>query len=427
MSDRITIAVVGLGYVGIPVAVAFDAAGHRVIGYDVSPDRVRTLRQGLDPTDGTNEGSLISSSIRFTADPGTLEEAEYILITVPTPMGDRGQPDLDYVAEAGRTIGKHMSPRSTVVLESTVYPGVTRHTLIPSIESVSGLRAGEDFCVGYSPERIDPGEDGWDLDEVVKIVSALDESTLEDLEALYEQIVDAGVHRAPSIEVAETAKCVENIQRDLNIALVNELAMACDSLGIDTDAVLDAAGTKRNFHEYHPGLVGGHCIPVDPFFFIYQSEQNGFTPELVKKGREINDHVPKHVAELTLKALNSCGKVPAESRILVLGLAYKANTGDVRTSAVDGVIETLHEYDVDIIGYDPVAGRDAVRKSFAIPALTEPSFDDVDALVVATAHDEFLEYDFGRVCAEMNDAPAVIDATGELEQVRNYDAHYRKL
>ncbi len=422
------IAVVGLGYVGLPLALAFDETTDHVVGYDIDADRISRLQAGRDPTGEVGESSIRGSRVTFTTDPTALRGADYHIVTVPTPINDTGVPDLDMVESAGKTVGQQLSDGSTVILESTVYPGATRHVFIPALEETSGLEAGTDFDVGYSPERVVPGSDTRNLQNVVKIVSAFSESSLEIVASLYEPIIDAGVHRAPSIEVAETAKCVENMQRDLNIALVNELAMACNALGLDSEAVLEAAGTKWNFHEYRPGLVGGHCIPVDPFFFIYQSEQNGFTPELIKQGREVNEYVPKHVAEMTLKALNDNANVLSESRVLVLGLAYKANTEDIRTSAVDGVIDELEEYDVEVIGYDPVADPDAIHEEFGIPTLTTPTIEDFDALVIGAAHDEFLNMDLARTCSNMNQPPVVVDTTGEFDQLKTVpNTDYRRL
>lgn len=422
------IAVVGLGYVGLPLALAFDKTADHVVGYDIDADRISQLQAGRDPTGEVGESSIRESGVTFTSHPAALRSADYHIVTVPTPINDTGVPDLDMVESAGKTVGQHLSDGSTVILESTVYPGATRHVFIPALEEKSGLEAGTDFAVGYSPERVVPGSDTRNLQNVVKIVSAFSESSLEIVASLYEPIIDAGVHRASSIEVAETAKCVENMQRDLNIALVNELAMACNALGLDSEAVLEAAGTKWNFHEYRPGLVGGHCIPVDPFFFIYQSEQNGFTPELIKQAREVNEYVPKHVAEMTLKALNDNGNVLSQSRVLVLGLAYKANTEDIRTSAVDGVIDELEEYDIEVFGYDPVADTDAIHEEFGISTLTTPTIEDFDALVIGAAHDEFLEMDLARACSDMTQSPVVVDTTGKLDQLDTVpNTDYRRL
>src|SRR6056297_2184546 len=308
-----TICVVGLGYVGLPLAVGFDQEGYSVVGFDVDDGKVATLRDGTDTTGDLGDDAIAESEITYTTDPGEIARADYVTIAVPTPVDDHQQPNLEFVDAAGRTVGEHLSSDTTVVLESTVFPGATREVLVPAIEATSGLTCGEDFFVGYSPERATPGAPEHGLRDVVKVVSAQNETVLEDVATLYESVVDAGVHRAPSIEVAEACKVVENAQRDLNIAFVNELAMALESMDVDGQAVLEAAGTKWNFHDYRPGLVGGHCIPVDPYFFAYRSAQEGFEPELMQTGRQVNESVPDHAAELTIKALNQCHKTLRES------------------------------------------------------------------------------------------------------------------
>jgi len=412
-----TVCVVGLGYVGLPLAVAFDRAGFEVIGYDVSEAKVEQFRSGTDPTHELSDERIGEADVQFTARPEPIGRAEYVLVGVPTPVDETKSPNLEYVSEAGRTVGTHIQPGATVILESTVYPGATREVLVPAVEEASGLVAGEEFSYGYSPERMVPGDDERGLRNVVKIVSANDEETLADVAALYEAVVDAGVHRAPEIEVAEAAKCIENVQRDLNIAIMNELAVACDALGIDTHDVLAAAGTKWNFHdEYSPGLVGGHCIPVDPFYIIYESERNGYSPKLMQQGREINEYMPRHVAELTLRGLNDCGKVLQESTVLVLGLAYKPDVGDIRTSAVDGVIDGLAEFSVTVEGHDPYGDDAAMAEEFGIEIHDEPAFEGVDAVVLATPHEPFLELDYRAAFDAMADRPLLVDVMGRLDR-----------
>ncbi|RQG94024.1 nucleotide sugar dehydrogenase [Natrarchaeobius chitinivorans] len=410
-----SISVVGLGYVGLPLAYEFDDEGHDVRGYDIDPEKIDTLESGIDPTGDVGDEAIGQSSIEFTSDEEAIATAEYVVVAVPTPVDDLENPNLDLVASAGRTVGRHLQPGATVVLESTVYPGATREVFVPAIEDTSELTAGETFGVGYSPERMVPGDDERGLRNVVKIVSALTDNTLADVAALYESVVDAGVHRAPSIETAEAAKCVENTQRDLNIALVNELAVACDTLGLETDAVLEAAGTKWNFHEYEPGLVGGHCIPVDPFYLIYESERNDFTPELIRTARSVNEYVPDHVAELTIRALNEAGKVLRDSRVLVAGLSYKPNVADIRTSKIGGVIESLQEYGVSVAGFDPHAENDLVEAEFGIEVHEEFSAVGVDGIVFGTVHDEFYGLSFADIAFEANDDPVLIDVDGAFE------------
>ena len=415
---RNTVAVVGLGYVGLPLAVAFDDAGHQVIGYDIDDTRIDRLKAGVDPTDEVGDQPVDRSDVHFSSDAIHLSDADYVIITVPTPVDELGNPNLGAVESAGRTIGRNMSENATVVLESTVYPGATRDVLVPALETSSGLTCGEAFFVGYSPERLAPGDTAHGLRDVVKIVGADDPTVRRELTELYGTVVDAGVHPAESIEVAETAKVIENVQRDINIALINELAVICSRLGIDTDEVLAAAGTKWNFHEYEPGLVGGHCIPVDPHYLAYRSECEGFSPKLLLTGREINKQMPKHAAERTVKALNECGKVIRECEVLVLGLAYKPNVGDIRTSAVGSMIAELHEYGVNVDGYDPHAAEEAMREEFDIPILSEPAFGAYDAVVIATGHDEFTALDLDELYEQLEPTPLLMDLAGVVDEDR---------
>ena len=410
--DTRSVCVVGLGYVGLPIAVAFDRAGHTVIGLDVDADKVDRLTDGEDPTGDVGAAAIADADVEFTTDETMIADAEFVIIAVPTPVDDLENPNLTFVESAGETIGRQLSEGSTVVLESTVYPGATEEILAPAIESTSGFTAGEEFTLGYSPERLNPGDDDHTLQDIVKIVSGQDDETLAELAELYESVVDAGVHRAPEITVAEAAKCIENIQRDLNIALMNELSITCNNLGLDTHAVLDAASTKWNFHDYRPGLVGGHCIPVDPFYIIYESERNGFSPKLIQQSREINDYMPKHVAEEVLKGLNECGNVLQESRVLVLGLAYKPNVGDVRTSVIGETITKLSTYGVDVVGYDPHADTETAAAEFDIEILDDLSFEEIDGVVLATSHDEFGDIEFLSVLDELAANPLLVDVPG---------------
>ncbi len=427
-SEIATVCIVGLGYVGLPLAVGFDQAGHSVRGYDISPATVDRLRHGEDPTGDVGDAAVNESDIKFETDPSVIDGADIVVVTVPTPITDENDPNLDFVEAASKTVGEHLSPGAIVVLESTVFPGATRELVAPTIEKASGLSLGEGFTVGYSPERLVPGDDAHSLENVVKIVSASDDETLAELVALYESIIDAGVHEAPSLEVAEAAKCIENIQRDVNIALINELSVACDQLGIDSNAVLEAAGTKWNFHDYRPGLVGGHCIPVDPFFFIYQSKKNGFDPQLIETAREVNEYMPKHVAKKTIKGLNQAGKVLKESRVLVLGLTYKPNVGDIRTSAIDGTIEHLKEFDIEVVGHDPHVADDAIRGEFEIDVESELNFEGYDAVILGAAHDEYAGIDFEQVAAELVGEAVIADAEGIIESdVEDIDIQYERI
>ena len=423
-----TICVVGLGYVGLPLTVGFDEAGHDVRGYDISPSTIAQLEDGEDPTTDIGDTAVRECDAAFDTDPSLIEGADIVVITVPTPVTDENNPNLDFIKAAGETVGAHLSEGATVVLESTVFPGATREVLAPTIEEASGFTLGDEFTVGYSPERLVPGDDAHSLENVVKIVSGSDVETLAELAELYESVVDAGVHEAPSLEVAEAAKCIENVQRDVNIALINELSVACDRLGVDSNAVLEAAGTKWNFHDYRPGLVGGHCIPVDPFFFIYQSKKNGFDPQLIETAREVNEYMPKHVAKKTIKALNQSGKVLKDSDVLILGLTYKPNVEDVRTSAIGGTIEHLEEFDIDVVGHDPHVHDEELRAEFGIDVQSDLDFEGYDAVILGAAHDEFASIDVeGMVEALAGDA-VLVDTEGAFERdVTDLDVHYDRL
>jgi len=414
------ICLVGLGYVGLPLAVEFDAAGHRVTGFDLDEAKVGALARGIDTTGDLGDEAISSSDVGFSADPAAIEGADYVIIAVPTPIDENDQPDLGYVADAGRTVGRWMSPGTTVVLESTVYPGATREVLVPALAEASGLEPGEEFFVGYSPERLTPGDPRHGLRDVVKIVSGETDEVLEDVAALYETIVEAGVHRAPTIEVAEAAKIVENVQRDVNIALVNEFAMAFQRMadGLDWRAVLEAAGTKWNFHDYRPGLVGGHCIPVDPYFFTYQSKRAGFVPELTLAGRAVNESMPAHVATRTIKALNDHGKPLRGSRVLVLGLTYKPDVADTRMSKVASVVDGLREYDISVAGTDPYLDAATIREEFGIEPVPLGEFAGFDALLLATPHAAFRELDFASVASQMNESPVLVDVVASLDADR---------
>jgi len=425
LPETATVCIVGLGYVGLPLAVAFDEAGQRVVGIDVDEGKVDALADGDDPTGEVGDAALADSSAHFTTDAARIERADFVIVTVPTPVDDLGNPDLTFIEAAGETIGDHVSPGTTVILESTVFPGATETVLVPAIEDASGFTAGEEFAVGYSPERASPGREGRGLSDVVKIVGANSGEVRDRLAALYESVVDAGVYRAPDIETAETAKVIENVQRDINIALVNELAVACDYMDLSTTEVLEAAGTKWNFHdEYEPGLVGGHCIPVDPHYLAHRSEREGFSPKLVLQAREINEYVPVHVAEMTVKAINEADNVLRDSDVLVLGLSYKSDVGDIRTSEVDAVISELSEYGVESTGFDPHVDPERAREVFDVDL--QASFDPTgfDGIVLATGHEEFRSLDLDGVADAMSDDPILMDVPGALDEAAATEAGF---
>ena len=442
---RSNICIVGMGYVGLPLAIAFDAEGYDVTGFDVSPDVVDSLRSGVDTTGEIGDDRVEAGDVTFTDDPTAMGEAAYVVIAVPTPVDESHRPDLSYVESAGETVGRHIERGATVVLESTVYPGATEEVLLPAIERASGWVAGEDFFVGYSPERAVPGDREHGLHNVVKIVSGRSEAVRDDLADLYGSIVGAGVYRAPNIEVAEAAKCIENVQRDVNIALVNELAALFSNWDIDTHAVLEAAGTKWNFHKYQPGLVGGHCIPVDPYYLIHKANRDGHTTELIEAARDVNNRVPERLADMTLAALaeranlvgrkvrpttadecvaggvNAIGnggasrddgneyERAADGSLLVFGLAYKPNTDDVRSSAIERCIATLRSAGVTLVGYDPHVDNATIERQFAIEAQEELSFEEFDGALIMTPHQEITECTLGGIREALGEHPIVVD------------------
>ncbi len=468
------ISVVGMGYVGLPLGTAFDAAGYEVVGYDTDRRTVERLGAGEDPTDEVGAETVRRSEVTFTADAGALAGSDYYLITVPTPVDDEGRPDLAFVESAGETVGEVLGTDATVALESTVYPGATRERLVPALERASGLTAGEEFFVGYSPERTVPGNAARGLADIVKLVSGHDETARERLRALYEDVVDAGVHVTPTMETAEAAKCLENTQRDVNIALMNEFAYGCHHLDLPVEArdVVEAASTKWNFHGYHPGSVGGHCIPVDPKYLIWQFDRHGFDPRLMRAARATNDDFAAYVSRLTadafaerLSALSTevagvdeetgttdggwtaegageggsragrtnGGRVPpaltgAEPRLLVLGFAYKPDTNDVRSPVLEDAVDRLRDV-VELVGVDPHAPDDRIRSTFDLPVQSEFSVAGFDGLLLATAHERFASMDLAAVSDEMNELPVLVDVTGtyDRETVRDHGFVYRGL
>lgn len=385
-----TVAVVGLGYVGLPLAVAF-ARHFKVIGFDLNDRRVRELASGFDRTDEVTSDALKKCSALFTSDPAALREARVVIVAVPTPIDEHRNPDLSPVEGASRTVGSHLSEGTVVVYESTVYPGVTEEICLPILEAESGLRCGIGFTVGYSPERINPGDKVHTLETIKKIVSGSDGPTLDLLAELYGTVVKAGVHRAPSIKVAEAAKVIENTQRDLNIALMNELSIIFDRLGIDTLDVLEAAGTKWNFLPFRPGLVGGHCIGVDPYYLTFKAEELGCHPQVILAGRRINDEMGKHVAETCVKLLIKQGRLVNAARVGVLGFTFKENVPDLRNTRVIDVIRELREYGVEVLVHDPLADAEEVRREYGLSFAPLEALTELDALIVTVPHRAYAE------------------------------------
>ena len=382
------VAVVGLGYVGLPLAVAL-ARHFAVIGFDISPARVRELNQRKDRTGEVDPAALAACDATFTADPGELRKAGVVIVAVPTPIDQNRAPDLKPVVGATRTVGENLAPGTVVCYESTVYPGLTEEVCVPILEERSGLACGKDFFVGYSPERINPGDKVHTLETIVKVVAGQDAATLDLLDAVYSAVVRAGTHRASSIKVAEAAKVIENTQRDLNIALMNELAMLFERMGIDTLEVLEAAGTKWNFLPFRPGLVGGHCIGVDPYYLTFKAQSLGYHPEVILAGRRINDSMGKHVAETTVKRMIACGCLVKGARVGVLGLTFKENVPDLRNSKVADVVNELAEYGVEVLVNDPMADPAEAQEEYGVTLAGLDEFTGLNALILAVSHSAY--------------------------------------
>ena len=390
--ENVKITVVGLGYVGLPLAVAFGKSRFApVIGFNKSVERIATLKTGRDPNEEVSDEEMAAAQVEYTCDPSVLERANFIIITVPTPITEAKTPDLTMVKEASLTVGKHIRPGSAVVYESTVYPGVTEDICVPIIEKASGLKCGEDWKIAYSPERVNPGDREHTLDKIIKVVSGMDAETLNIVAAVYGEICRAGVHKAPNIKTAEAAKVIENIQRDLNIALMNELSLIFHRLGINTNDVIEAAGTKWNFHKYQPGLVGGHCIGVDPYYLTYRAQELGYSPEVILAGRRINDWMSEYVADLMIRGLVEAGKVVQGSRVLVMGLTFKEDIRDIRNSKISDTIKKLQSYGVNVIGYDPNLDDEEVKKFGVEYAKNLAGVNNLDGIILATLHKQFKE------------------------------------
>jgi len=394
ISGSVPVSVIGLGYVGLPIAVAF-AQKVKVIGFDIDKAKIDIYKNGTDPTDEVGDELLKQSTAFFTSDPSDLKNAGFHIVTVPTPVFIDNTPNLDPLEKACETLGKNMSIGSIVIFESTVYPGVTEEICVPILEKSSGLIHGKDFKVGYSPERINPGDKVNRLESIIKIVSGIDADTLEITALVYELVVNAGVYRAPSIKVAEAAKVIENSQRDLNIAFMNELSVIFNRMGIDTLEVLKAAGTKWNFLKFTPGLVGGHCIGVDPYYLTYRAQQMGYHPQVILAGRRINDDMGRYVAENAVKQLILMGKDVCRSKVAVLGFTFKENCPDTRNTRVIDVVSELKSYGLDLLISDPVADSTEVMDHHGVILSPAEDLHDLDCLIIAVAHEDFIDLDIG--------------------------------
>ncbi|MBS6375004.1 MAG: nucleotide sugar dehydrogenase [Erysipelotrichaceae bacterium] len=421
------ISLVGLGYVGMPIAVAFSKKV-KVLGFDVNKNKIQLYKAGIDPTNEVGNDAIRECSVEFTSDETELKKAQFHIVAVPTPVKEDHTPDLTPVESASHTLGKNLTKGSIVVYESTVYPGVTEEICIPILEQESGLKCGIDFKVGYSPERINPGDKVHRLETITKIVSGMDEETTEVVAKVYELVVDAGVYKAESIKVAEAAKVIENSQRDINIAFMNELSIIFNKMNIDTQAVLKAAGTKWNFLNFYPGLVGGHCIGVDPYYLTYKAERLGYHSQVILSGRRINDDMGKYVAENVVKLLSKADKNIRNAKVAILGFTFKENCPDTRNTKVIDIIQELKEYDIQPMIYDPVADISEARQLYDINFSTFDELQNLDVIIIATAHKEFNNINLDVLNTMYHDKKILADVKGIMnkqEFVNNGYAYWR--
>ncbi|MBZ0157210.1 MAG: nucleotide sugar dehydrogenase [Alphaproteobacteria bacterium] len=413
VAGRKKIAVVGMGYVGLPLCISMGKVFAGVIGFDISTVRIQELQSGHDRTLEVSPKDVAEASVLFTTDPAALKEASIIIVAVPTPINSHKIPDLKPLQSASEIVGRNLSRGAVVVYESTVYPGVTEDICGPLIEKHSGLKAGKDFALGYSPERINPGDKVHTVENIVKVVSAQDSATTELLAALYGKIIKAGIYKAHDIKTAESAKVIENIQRDLNIALINELSIIFHRLGVDTMKVLEAAGTKWNFLPFRPGLVGGHCIGVDPYYLTFKAQEVGYHPEVILAGRRINDYMGKYIAEQTIKEMIKAGTAVKGSRVLILGFTFKENVKDVRNTRVVDICHELREYGVNPFIHDPEAEREEVREEYGIELIGNlHEFCPYSGIIAAVKHDKFSGITPAYLRSLCGNAPVLIDVKG---------------
>lgn len=422
------ISLIGLGYVGMPIAISF-AKKINVIGFDINKEKVELYRNGIDPTKEVGNEAIKETTVEFTSDESKLREAKFHIIAVPTPVNDDHTPNLRPLESASKIVGRNLTKGSYVVIESTVYPGVTEEICIPILEKESGMKCGEDFKVGYSPERINPGDKVHRLETIVKVVSGVDEEALDVIAKVYELVVDAGIHRAESIKVAEAAKVIENSQRDINIAFMNELSIIFNKMGIDTKAVLKAARTKWNFLNFHPGLVGGHCIGVDPYYLTYKAEQLGYHSQIILSGRRINDDMGKYVVENLIKNLIKTDVSVKDAKVAILGFTFKENCPDTRNTRVIDIVNELKEYGLTPMIADPEADANEAKHEYSIVFDSLEDIKNMDAIVIAVGHDQFLNFtqnDFNKMFKDIDNGNKVLlDIKGILNRKEYETAGYR--
>lgn len=420
------ISLVGLGYVGMPIAVAFSKKV-KVVGFDLNAKKIELYKSGIDPTNEVGNETIKNCAVDFTSDEIKLREAKFHIVAVPTPVNDDHTPDLTPVEGASEILGRNLTKGSVVVYESTVYPGVTEEICVPILERESGLKCGEDFKIGYSPERINPGDKVHRLETIKKIVSGMDEETLDIVAKVYELVVEAGVHRAESIKVAEAAKVIENSQRDINIAFMNELSIIFNKMGIDTKSVLEAAGTKWNFLKFYPGLVGGHCIGVDPYYLTYKAEELGYHSQIILSGRRINDDMGKYVAENTVKNLIKADVSIKNAKVAILGFTFKENCPDTRNTKIIDIYNELREYGITPIIADPEADADEAKRLYGIDFVGIDDVKDCDAVILAVAHEQFKDItmaDFESMFKQSENKNVLVDIKGLLDRKEYENAGY---
>ncbi|BAN35161.1 UDP-N-acetyl-D-mannosaminuronate dehydrogenase [Sulfuricella denitrificans skB26] len=416
------VAVVGLGYVGLPLAVEF---GKKIetIGFDLSSEKVESYKRFCDPTGEMSGDDLrAATQLTLTTDPALIGKADYIIVAVPTPVDKAHQPDFSPLVSSSTSVGRHMKKGAIVIYESTVYPGATEEICVPILEKESGLKWKQDFHIGYSPERINPGDKEHTVTKILKVVSGDDAESLEKVAQLYEMVIIAGVHRASSIKVAEAAKVIENTQRDLNIALMNELAIIFDKLGIDTLEVLQAAGTKWNFLPFRPGLVGGHCIGVDPYYLTHKADMLGYIPQVILAGRRINDGMGKFIAEQTVKQMIQAGSHVKGAKVIVLGLTFKENCGDLRNSKVIDIINELKTYGIEVLVHEPIGDASEAKHEYGVSLTAWDKLPQADAIVAAVAHKEFLERPLSDFLTKLKPGGAFIDVKSAYDSKALRDA-----
>ncbi len=424
LNKKESLSLVGLGYVGMPIAVAF-AKKINVIGFDLNKEKIDLYKSGVDPTHEVGDEAIKASTVQFTANEEDLRKARFHIVAVPTPVYEDHTPDLTPVEGASRILGRNLTKGSVVVFESTVYPGVTEDVCVPILEKESGLKCGVDFKVGYSPERINPGDKVHRLETITKIVSGMDEETLDLVAKVYELVVAVGVHRAPYIKVAEAAKVIENSQRDVNIAFMNELSIIFNKMGIDTKSVLEAAGTKWNFLKFTPGLVGGHCIGVDPYYLTYKAEDLGYHSQIILSGRRINDSMGKYVAENCIKTLIKVDKHVKNARVAILGFTFKENCPDTRNSKVFDIVKELREYGIEPVIADPIADAAEAKRLYGVKFVDKSEVKNMDAVILAVAHAQFANFSMSEIDSFFGEGQkALLDIKGILNRAEYEKAGY---